>query len=356
MRRIAWIASLAVLAAGCGGGGGGGGRSNKDVQGVWQYVDGPGLSGGEVTIGTKFLQLNPDGTGVLHGDLGGNVLACVDMIYAELSSTAVRVDVDDLFLTETYHYQKSGDTLTLTDSTGSTSHYSHTATVPAAANCGSVTEGSPIAIPTPPEDRTGLTAQGGNLFYTALSESQIVSVSPTGVAGPVYPTDSGQYRHLDAAEAADFWYDCGCGDLRDVERANNAGATVTNVNSLTLGHQIIIRGVAVDPANDHVWLSGGTDGFLEVQQPSTLVAFYPSTAPVRQIAFHAGSIWGLAGFGNLVTLAKIDVATGVATASYRLPRDRAWQGLTEVAGSLYLLEGVDNTAPGGQIVPITEGS
>lgn len=359
MKRTIVSISL-LLAAGCGGSKAS--RSNGRVNGIWQRTSGDMFKNGEVSATVDYLDLNPDGSGVLFGEFGGGVRTCAPLVYAELTANTVRLDVSGFFSFVTYSYSRSGSTLTLTPPGGDPIVFTKSPSVPPASVCGTVQLGSAVDVPSIPENFTGLAGSGGYLYYTRESDSQVLSVDPSGAAGPsfasVYP-----FRDVLTPQGTDFWFHIAAGDDTQLGRYTPAGMQVDVFDlKVDFGHQFVIRGAAFDAATGQIWIfardyNGPGAALFQVNpagEPDQLLAFFPSDAPVDSLAFHDGALWALTGFGTFQSLARIDTATATAVETDLLPQDgHSYQAIGDLGGTLYLLAQPDTSLPNGGITPVT---
>ena len=371
---LAALASFA-LAAGCGGGGGSSGPKEASLAGSWQWTSGPLVS--SVPFGAlRYLQLDPSGSGTIIAATPTMAIPyCLPLIYATLSGGRVTFEIPAVVMSESgtvplaYHYQRSGNTLTLIDPVGQKTVFAKVASVPASAACNVLNPATPIPMPSAFPvyfSRTPLMGDAsGNLSWgygTAPGDNYpngIVTFSPAthGTSNVIAINNFTQYDTPVTSQAAgDYWFESNAGHNNDLERRLASSSTVNDdVSTVLLGRELDLTGSEWDGTN--LWLSGydylqAVPGFVQevdsTSEPDLLLAQYPLDFYPEGLATKGSDVYLLGAFLQSPFVVKLNGATGAVEQSWSLPNPAGdylpYFSLANAGGTLYTM----SSTPDGQ--------
>ena len=372
MRAGSVVSVLACLglAAGCSGSSGTSEPQNDKIAGHWQFVSGPMVVGASIDK-INYLELTPSGAGTLYtNSLNDGINGCGSVAFAVLSDTTVAFDLPDFpdasnVATQFYQYaQPSADHLTLTDVFGNVTTFQRTASIPNSAICPSSTTASPIVFPAnqQPDSRSALGNDTSLVCYTPNATAGAISLNPTnGATGALVSFVSpGQYQYVVALQGSDFWISCWCGSNSSLQRRRNNGTLVSSfdLSAAPINRDINIYAASYDGSN--LWVGGyqysiGKNVILKLNadvSPPTVLSVINFDAPINGLAFKGGELWVLANYVGPV-LINVNTTTGVAKATYKLPRGNIYRSLAILGNAFYALRSNNYHYSTSDILPIT---
>ena len=319
------------------------------LSGIWQRASGT-LFAAQTTSQPESLVLNEDGTGSLNlRQPDSGVLTCGDLLHTR-GDVALLLDLSRLRFDSriVLFGQPDASTLQLRDVAGDTATFTRATAV--GAQCGTFTVNARFdGLPVEPDSRSGLAFDGTSLWYEEDNTGLVFPVNPaTGVLG--LPVDLGvasQFTHVHAMQGTDFWVHCGCGNNQSIQRRTAAGAVVDTVNTeVDLSEFVAVDAVAFDAAGGVLYVHGfsfdlGVSRLLRVNsnaEPDVLLGAVDFPASLISMTFDGASLWAILGFPPQQVIARIDVNTARATATFAAPDATVeWQGIAAVGSELFLV-------------------
>lgn len=334
------------------------------VAGIWEHTSGgAGLSLLEDSTGSEpqFVTLDLDGTGRLNlFDPDTGALRCGGFSYSQ--GSGLTVDLAPFGQSsQVWLAAVDGDTMTLTDASGTSSTFARASAVDEAFECKSFAENQRFEGLPEPDNFGGLAFDGTSLWYEEDNTAEIFPVSPTtGAVGTPVTIGFSQFTHVHAMQGADFWAHCGCGGSQEAQRRTMAGVEVDEVDTDNdLGVEIGVRAIAYDPGASKLYLHGfrrdGQGGrLLEVNsdaEPDVLLAEKVLDVSLRSMTFDGTHLWAVSGFGETAVVLQIEPVNAAILATYENPdKDLTLQGIASVGTDLFLLAERDSE---GVIVGVT---
>jgi hypothetical protein len=335
------------------------GGSPADPSGIWEFESGTLF--GATGLATRFLVLEPDGTGRLSlaPDQGG-VLTCGPLHYARSLTPTLTLDLQSIgyLKTSVYRYDLiGGDELELRDTAGRSGRFARAAAVDPDAECGTLTEVTLFTGLPRPDQASGLGFDGTSLWYKRRDIAAIVPVNAAaGTAAVPLEFNASGFTLPHAYDDGAFWATGGGGGR--AARVSLGSAILDQVDTATeLGEQLNLHGIAFDPGSGHLWLFGfnlESQGRLFEVDPSpggvadVLVEAFDLDGDITSLAFDGTHLWALHRMNQ--SLARIDPATGTAVANFKIPNPFAvWVGVAVVGNELALL---GDTGFGGAILKL----
>lgn len=333
------------------------GQVNQQLVGNWQPGEGdlfPFFPGVESVV----LQLRDDSTGELVlRDPESGALACLDLIYAELSDEAVFIDLEvydevSAFQPKNFAFAVDGNELTLTDNVGRSQTFTKLEAVPAGAECQAFSEVvASDALEADPLSETGLVSDGSSLWFGAddqPSDKLMPYVIAAGRLGVPIDLPS-NVAEVQAYDGTLLWFHTGVGYI--ASGRNFADVEIDTIDTdLDLGHRLSIRAMAWD--GTHLWFSGQSNatGERELLQvdigTKTLVNRYDFPLELSALTWDGTQFWGILS-GSPSPLLQIDPDTRQVVATYEIPGYgqlfNRYLGLAAVDGALYVL--MENRGP-----------
>ncbi len=345
---------------------------NKEIAGVYKLSSGDSFSGLNLTT-FQYFQFNEDGTAhEIHIDTATNIVASIDFIFSVINDTTVSMALSsgagDRKLVNKfpvlyqafgggnlYFYEKTDDTvLTLTDNSGNTITLTEQDELPDEALCLEFSEPTAFADLEPePVEETNLVWDGTSLWYEENESRKIYPVNPsTGEVGSAYDVSAaGQYTHIHAYQAGEFWAHCHCGNTNDAKLIDSAGAVSSTLNTDTdLSHEISIASMAFD--GTYLWLFGQNETtddyeFIKVDTSGpTLSGVFAFNFDLEAITWDGTYFWAITDFYSHQFIIKInpDSAGFTSAATYKVPYPGIeWKGIASVGSDIYFL-GLDEAA------------
>jgi len=332
-------------------------QDNQQLVGNWQPGEGdlfPFLPGVESVV----LQLRDDSTGELvFREPESGALACLDLIYAELSDEAVFIDLEvydevSAFQPKNFAFAVDGNELTLTDNVGRSQTFTKLEALPAGAECQAFSEVvASDALEADPRGDTGLVSDGSSLWFGADAQpnDQLMPyVLATSSLGVPIDLPSG-VAEVQAYDGTLLWFHTGVGYI--ASGRNFADVEIDTIDTdLDLGHRLSIHAMAWDGTD--LWFSGESDasGERELLQvdisTKTIVNRYDFTIELSALTWDGTHFWGILS-GSPSPLVQIDPDTRQVVATYEIPGYgqlfNRYLGLAAVDGDLYIL--MENRGP-----------
>jgi len=340
---------LAMVPVGCSDDGSGG-ISNEALVGSWEPLD------GEIfrffpEVEFVVLELREDSTGVAtfrHPE--SNVLACVDLLFTQLSEDAVFMEIEVFneyaaFVAKSYAYDIQDDLLGLTDSTGRRQIFSRLSSSPEGSECVKL---APTVLVEASETRlrdTGLVSDGAALWFGAnagMSDALIPFDLNDEALGTPLDRPSG-VNEVHAYDGSLFWLIAPLDHI--ATGRDRADVEVDTIDTeLDLGHKLYIGAMAWDGA--HLWLAGrsastDTAELLEVDPTTkTLVNRYDFSIDLRAMTWDGTHLWGIVP-ESPSPIVQIDLDSQQVSSTYEIfgysSLFQELQGIAAVGEDLYVL-------------------
>lgn len=325
--------------------------------GIWHATGGDlfGTGTGQV----RYIELGEDGLGAIRTSYEPfGVLGCgLELFHVDIGGGLVSMDLG-VGGARLFRYDNpDADHLVLSDQTNRTLMFERVAEVPAAAKCKEVTPAATTTDIRPTAGYwSGLAFQSSSSLWYADDSGAAHSVNPaTGVVTAANAIGSNEW--IQTFEGTNYWAHCACGNNSDMALYTPGnGTAVDTLNTGTLGAQVSIYGVTADATA--LWVAGYSYDSSSYRILKITGAVGARTladsfdfAQLDGIAAHNGKLWGLSQTGLGTVLVEIDIVTKKAAATYKLPTDIQWGGISAGSGSLWVF---GNEPDGdGQLVRIT---
>ena len=198
------------------------------------------------------------------------------------------------------------------------------------------------------ESRSGLVYDGSVLHFEDRGDSyQVFNPASELFLTPIpVPSGVGQYGHIGAFQAGEFWASCGCGNNQDVRRASIVSGTITytvdtdtdfgtpsGMSAIAFGDNRLLM-VAYN-------YTSGEETIFEVNvtaaAPVLTNTYILGSGNIRAVSFRGTELWLLISLNSGgQALVQYDRATGRALDTISLPNDNQYNGLAFVGSAAYL--------------------
>lgn len=202
---------------------------------------------------------------------------------------------------------------------------------------------------------SGLAYDGTSLWFNVEDFTQAVPVDPeTGMPGAPIPVSG----LVHAVQNGDFWTHCGCGGSHEASRWPIDGGLIVDMvdTDSDLANEITIRGIAYDSVGNALYLAGDDNQLLRVDsdaEPDVLLGVntIDSLGNLGAITWDGSSVWAIVS-SNPQTIIRVDVNSGIVTASYPVPDATVtWQGIAAVGPQFFLIGSKSNEGVLCQVTP-----
>lgn len=324
-------------------------QEKTDPTGVWRFESGPFLSGPYINSVPAYMVFNADGSGrltMVHPETG--IVSCSNLFHTRIDGVALFVS----FIYDGYSENLEGasfllydlpddNTLEIVTSSGQPSIFRREAEIPAEFNCRPVSAVQEVAnFGVAPYYDSGLAFDGAVLWFGNRDAYMVQPVTPDGgMLSTALPANMSHAVH--AIQNGDFWMAQG----QQLQRRTTADAFVDDVRMFTdLGVDFHADAAAFIPGESVLWAFGENEDDREMQfvkidaeaEPDVLLEKVRFDTYIEALSWDGTHMWALT--GDLVsTIARIDMSTFKAVATYEIPSRYNWRGIAAVGSRIFLI-------------------